>query len=301
MNVSIIIVNYNTSEHVRKCLDSIFYFTKDMVFEVIVVDNNSPDRRIEELPKKYDSVKFIFRNINDGFGAGCNDGAKYSAGKYYLFLNPDIILKDNAVKKFYDFMEKNADVGLSSGLLVDSEGEPGYTYNDFPSVSWEFKVAISRNTDKRMKELLDKLLTNKSEAFEVDWVMGACMFMRSELFNILNGFDDSFFLYYEDVDLEFRLDKLGYKIVILQDIRLIHHERSSVRSDEGTDVYLYNMHKSKIMFMNKHYSFIKRNFIRLLYIHGMIIRIITNPFRKDNLFNQRQAFNVLKMYLNLLK
>lgn len=300
MNVSVIIINYNTSEYLKACLDSIIQYTQSLNFEIIVIDNNSTDRRIENLAYEYKSVKFILRDINDGFGAGCNYGAAQATGKYLLFLNPDILLTDNALYNFFIFMEKNSHIGLCSGLLTDSNGNAQYTYNYFPSISWEFKEAISRKTDERIKELLDRiLLDHKQESFEVDWVMGACMFIRSELFHTLKGFDESLFLYYEDVDLEYRLSILKFKIVVLPGIYLIHHERSSVSSENGKNVYFYNMHKSKIRYMQKHFNFFKRNIIRILFITGMTLRIISLPFRKNSSgYNKEQSLNVLKMYIN---
>lgn len=299
MNVSIIIVNYNTTAHLRKCLDSIFDFAKCLVFEVIVIDNNSIDRSIEGLPDEFKSVKFFFRSSNDGFGAGCNYGANKAVGKYFLFLNPDIVLTNNAIYEFYKFMETNADVGICSGLLTDSVGNPRYTYNFFPNISWEFREAISRTTENKIGELLNKItIADKSKMFDVDWIMGACLFIRSELFKRLKGFDESLFLYYEDVDLEYRLSKFGFKVVVLPAIKLQHHEKSSITSGDGSDVYFYNMHKSKMKYMHKHLNFFKRNIVRFLFISGMLLRIFAIPFRKNNsAYNYRQAFNVLKIYL----
>ncbi|MFZ1322260.1 MAG: glycosyltransferase family 2 protein [Ignavibacteria bacterium] len=299
-DVSVIIVNYNTTEHIKKCLDSISNYTKSINYEIIVVDNNSPDRSIEYFPNEFPAVKFIFRKVNDGFGAGCNFGVKNAKGKYLLFLNPDIVLKDNAIYEFFQFMEKNKNVGLCSALLTDSNGNFQYTYNYFPSVFWEFSEAITRKIPERIKELLDKLaLESNRESLEVDWVIGACMFIRSELYKKLEGFDESFFLYYEDVDLEFRLSKLDFKIVVLPNIKIQHIERSSINPKNRYDVCYYNIHLSKMRYMNKHFGFFKRNFIRLLFILGMLLRLLVIVFnKKKSPYTSNQIINVLKIYLN---
>jgi len=299
MDVSVIIVNYNTADHLEKCLFSIIENTKNIDYEILICDNNSPDRDIEKLQCKFTNVNFFFRSSNDGFGAGCNYCAGKSRGKYLLFVNPDILIKGNAIIKFYEFMENNSEVGLCSGLQVDGDNNLQYSYNEFPDLSWEYKEAISRGTDKRINQLLNEIIEKANENIsEVDWVIGACMFVRKVLFEKAGGFDETFFLYYEDVDLQYRIREYGYKIIILTDVRIFHFQRSSVRDIKGSDTYFYNMHKSKLIFIKKHYGLVKRFSIRLLFIIGFSLRIITEPFRKANsAYTKTQLKNILKLYL----
>ena len=301
MDVSIIIVNYNTNKHLRKCLISIFKHFKAIEYEVLVIDNNSSDRSIEKLVQKFPKVRFYLRDINDGFGAGCNYAAHHAKGKYFYFVNPDIIFINNAIYDFHKFMEEHLDVGICSGLLVDNDGEPQYSFNFFPSISWEFSQAISRSSGKRIKKLLCNplLAENSMKEFKVDWFIGASMFIRSKQFKLINGFDKDMFLYYEDVDLALRLRKLNKRIVILPWIRIQHYGKSSVSNLNGDDIYFHNMHKSKLIYMYKYFSYFKRNIIRLLYIIGMILRILTNPFRQNKAaYTCSQAKIVLKIYLS---
>ena len=130
MIVSIIIVNYNTHEYLDKCLNSIQKNLKDLDYEIIVVDNDSPDREIEKVELNFPRVNFYFLKKNQGFGAGCNYGVKKSSGKYLLFVNPDIEFTDNSVFKLINFMEENANAGASSGLLHDENDKPAYNYNN---------------------------------------------------------------------------------------------------------------------------------------------------------------------------
>jgi len=300
LNVSVIIVNYNTTDHLQKCLKAIFNFTTLINFEVIVVDNNSPDRCIENLPNEFPKVRFFFRDVNDGFGAACNFGVKNAKGKYFLFANPDIIIEQNSLKEIFNYMENNSNVALSSGILFGDNGENVHTFNYFPDLGWEFMEASGKGTGKRIKQLLsnEKVVSKSSVALEVDWTMGAFMFVRAEVFKRINGFDEIFFLYYEDVDLQKRIINLGYKIVVLPSVRIFHFERGSVRSFEGENIYFFHMHRSRIIYFYKHSNFFYRNTVRAMHIAGYFFRLITLPFRKKFKGKEKQK---LYQYILILK
>jgi len=304
MDISIIIVNYNTDMHLRECLKSIFKHFKNVEYEVLVVDNNSTDRSIEKLVQEFPEVKFYLRNINDGFGAACNYASKFAKGKYYYFVNPDIIFISNAVYDFFKFMENKKDIGICTGLLIDNQGKLQYSYNYFPSISWEFGQAISRGYSKRINKLLShpSIIDSNGKEMDVDWIIGASMFVRSANFILLNGFDENIFLYYEDVDFAYRIRKLKKRVVILPWVKIQHYEKSSVESSGGNDIYFYNMHKGKLYYMYKHFSFLKRNLIRIMFIVGMIMRLITIPFRgKKSAHITNQILNILKIYFSNFK
>lgn len=138
VKVTIIIVNYNTADHLKDCLKSIIEFTKQIDYEIIVADNNSTIRDIENFPAMFPNVRFIFRNVNDGFGAGCNCAAKFAKGKYLIFVNPDIVIVDDVIHKLCSFMEENIELGACSPLLMDFEDNIAYNFNEFPNLIWEF-------------------------------------------------------------------------------------------------------------------------------------------------------------------
>lgn len=303
MDVSVIIVNYNTSEHLSNCLDSIIKLTDGVEYEIIVVDNNSPQRDIENFPSRYPSVKFNFRNVNDGFGAGCNFGTNVSVGKYLAFINPDIVFKYDSLSAFYGYLENNLSVGLCSGILVNKLEEPIYSFNNFPNLYWEVTEALFANGEVKIKRLLSGKNTdiNNGTPFEVDWIIGACIFMRKDLFKKLEGFDEKMFLYCEDVDLQLRLRHCGFKVMCLPNVRINHFTRSSVRTIEGDETYNLNMHRSKIIYMYKHFNFINRNIIRSSYLLGVLIRFLVLPFRKKfrgyKFKKFKQLLIILKIYL----
>jgi GT2 family glycosyltransferase len=303
MDVSVIIVNYNTSAHLSKCLDSIINFTNGIEYEILVVDNNSPQRDIENYPARFPLVKFYLRDVNDGFGAGCNYGTNFSKGKYLAFVNPDVIFKYNSLSTLYKYLETNSSVGLCSGIFVNEFEEPIYSFNDFPNLYWEITEALFGNGDAKIRKLLSSknIDVNNTIPLEVDWVIGACMFMRKNLFEKLEGFDKNMFLYCEDVDLQFRLRQIGSRVMCLPNIRINHFTRSSVRAIEGDEIYNLNMHRSKIIYMYKHWNFINRNIIRISYIIGFFIRILVLPFRKrfrrSKVKKFKQHLIILKLYI----
>lgn len=301
MDISIIIVNYNTTDHLINCLKSIIQFTKIVTCEIIVVDNNSPDREIENYPSLFPEVKFFFRKVNDGFGAGCNFGAMNAAGKYLAFVNPDILFVSDCLSGMFMYYENNPETGVCGPLLKDFDGNLSYIYSDFPDIKWEYHEATGKGNRKRMDEHLSVFSkSGKNDSYiEVDWLTGACILIKNELFKRLNGYDKDYFLYYEDTDLQFRIKNLGYKIICLKDFEVKHFINSSIRSIEGENIFYFNFNRSKLLYMYKHFSFLKRNIIRFMHIAGILSRLILLPLRKKFSTNKNQKKTQYKKMLNL--
>jgi GT2 family glycosyltransferase len=304
MDVSIIIVNYNTTDFLKDCLNSIIQYTSDIEFEIIVVDNNSPERIIEKFPEEFKEVNFFFRNVNDGFGAGCNYGASKAKGEYFIFVNPDIIFEENFLINFINILESRKEIGIISPLFKTFDNKIKYSFNKFPDITWEFYEFLGSGFNKRINSLLHKVeITSKSNnPLIVDWVTGACLFIRSELFKSLNGFDEKFFLYYEDVDLQLRAYKSGYKVACLPSVAVKHYQNSSISGIEGDNLYYVNIHRSKLLFMKKHFSFLKRNSVRALHIIGFLFRIslikVRNRYKEVRNEKINQYRIILKLYLS---
>ena len=299
MDISIIIVNYNTTDFLSKCIDSIQYHTIDVEYEIIVIDNNSTIREIEKYPLKYSSVKFYFRNCNDGFGAGCNYGAQKASGKYLLFLNPDVVLISNILSNIFLLMEDNNDIAVTSPIYLEDSGKIGYTYNNFPNFKWEIYEAFGYGTSRKIRKLLSRDEIVNKIPFEVDWVMGSFIFTRSNVFNNIQGFDENIFLYYEDVDLQYRIKENGFKILCLPYLQIKHFKRSSVRSYAGENLYYYHITRSNLIYMYKHFNFINRNIIRLFFITGIIFRMLFLLFRIKFRGKKKQKLSQYKFMLRL--
>ncbi len=233
--VSIIIVNYNSQQTLGRCIDSIDKFVSEPTCEIIVVDNASAPESVRFIKEKYPRVKCIENTENKGFGAANNIGVQQAAGKYLFFLNPDAILTNNAVIRFYDFLEKaSLEVVSCGGNLIKENGELTTSYGNFPSLLQEwsdigFRRFYPQYYDKYL--CLGKTCKKETRPFCVPYITGADIFIRKAAFQRVGGFDERFFLYYEETDLFYRLSRMGYDSYILPDVKIIHLEGPSMLKD----------------------------------------------------------------------
>lgn len=258
MDVSIIIVSYNTKELVRNCLHSVFQQTKDIIYEVIVSDNGSTDGSIQMLKQEFPQVILIENNENLGFGAANNRGLSVAKGKYIFYLNSDTVLLNNGVRIFFDYWEKNDinnSLGCIGGMLLDKNGNFSHSYNKFPSAKSSFIYFLrTLASSLYIKKILKKKNKTQPEFYsEVDFVIGADMF----LLNDENAFfDERFFMYFEETDLQFRLMKKNKARKIIQGPKIIHLEGGS--SDVNRDVYNFNKLTS-VFYWESCLKYIKKN------------------------------------------
>lgn len=300
MVLSIVSVNYNTSKYLRQCLKSIEEFLTTKDFEIIISDNNSPDRDIEKLENEFKQVRFIYRKINDGFSGGCDAAVKVSSGKYLLFLNPDIRLIDNSLQKLLDYIDKDEKIGISSGLLVDETGKPMYCYDKFPDMISEISYLLGINQNN--KRNIFNTNNFKNIPFEVDWFHGAFLLMRRKDYDLAGGFNKNYFMYYEDVELCYNFkNKLKKKIVCVPDVRIFHHTRSSISKEKIDNIYFFHMNRGKLLFI-RNYPFLKKWIIHLIGLLSILIRVTILPFwnkykniRKEKF---RQLSKIIKLYFS---
>jgi N-acetylglucosaminyl-diphospho-decaprenol L-rhamnosyltransferase len=299
MDLSVVIVNYNTEEHLEKCLRSIFKFDYENNIEVVVVDNNSTNEVIHTFPDLFPKVKFVFNESNAGFGTGCNLGVKNSSGRFIAFVNPDILFTKNCFDPIIGYMKNNSDIGFCGGLLTNEKNELIYSFNYFPGIHWEYLEARGTGTGQKIKKIMQREeITATYTPFEIDWFIGAFMVTLRDVFDRINGFDDkNFFLYYEDVDIQLQAKKLGKRNICLPAVRMVHYERSSVRTFVGENLYYLHMHKSKMLYYYKNTGFFKRNIIRLLNIWGMSIRAFALFFRRK--FGNKKIQKLYQYYFLL--
>ncbi len=302
-DLSVIIVNYNTEEYILNCINSIGKNTDINNIEIIIIDNISGNGTFEDKLKFYKDVKYYNLNSNKGFGYACNRGVEKATGKVLLFLNPDIIVTKGAIDKLFKFITDKDNIGFVTGVLTDEDGNLQYFYNSFPGIKWEMKEALGISVASTINELNSINEIKDKVPFCIDWAHGACLMINSKVFNMTNAFDENIFLYYEDVDIQRQVADLGYKNYCYPDSSFIHFERSSVRSEEGIKTYYFYMHSSKIYYMRKYDSFIKRIVVRLLYLLGFNTKIIMLPFRKKYKYKRRLMLSVyflcIAVYLNI--
>lgn len=256
-SVRVIIVNWNSGTQLRECLESFAAVSDDRVSleSVTVVDNASTDGSCDALPKTTFPLELIRNAANRGFAAACNQGAAGAQADFLLFLNPDTRLLAGSLERPAAFLKafENAEVGIVGIQLVDESGE------------------VARNTARSPTPLslagnaigLDKILPSRfpphfvtdwahDETRTVDQVMGAFLMIRRELFEALGGFDERFFVYFEDLDLAIRARSRGAKSVYLASAQAFHRGQGTTASAVGTRTYLFA--KSRIIFARKHFS-----------------------------------------------
>ena len=253
-DVSVIVINYNAYELTKHALESLFDFTQDINFEVILIDNNSPDGSGILLKKEFgDKIIYIQAEENLGTSKAFNRALKYANGKYVLWLNPDVIFIENFIKKLYNFMETHSNCGVCGGNLVDGNGKPVHSFR---------KNQISIETLKKDKSLIIYFFRKIFSRFlseeynysalpkEVGYITGADMFVRRDILISLGGFDEDIFMYAEETEFQFRVKKFtDYKIYSVPSATLIHLEGKSFSGEKfnpqrhrlnvcGTAVYL---------------------------------------------------------------
>ena len=227
IDVSVIIVNYNTKDLLRDCINSVKEQTKDVSFEIIVSDNGSSDGSIEMLRSEFPKVIVLGNKDNLGFGKANNRGAEIANGKYLFLLNSDTILLNNAIKEFYDYAEKNEKLLLGS-YLYDKDHKVTVSYGKFASRLIMLKRIIYVIFPFMLKlRLKAKPLVITPIEKDVDFICGADLFLEKKIFEELEGFDENIFMYCEDEDLCLRALKKDYKSRVIITPKIIHLEGKS--------------------------------------------------------------------------
>ena len=250
--VSIIIVNWNAGPQLKTCVDSILQFGGKLVDKIIVVDNASVDG--SEVPMETISkVTLIRAGENLGFGKACNLGAKSANSKYLLFLNPDTALFENTLTKVVHFMEKpaNKTIGICGVQLIDEQGLVARSCARFPSAHTLLAHALGidrffRSLGHFMKEW--NHLANR----HVDQVIGAFFLVRRGLFDLLQGFDERFFVYYEEVDFSYRAYQTGCQSYYLADAHAFHAGGGTSNQVKGKRLF-YSL-RSRLLYAFKHFT-----------------------------------------------
>lgn len=234
MDISIIIVTYNTADLIGNCIDSIM-LSEGCEYEIFVVDNASADDTAGQISKKYPDVKLIANRENRGFAVANNQALPLCKGRYLLFLNPDTTVKPDTLKKAIAFMDDNPRTGLAGAAMVNPDG----THQE--SVSYRYPG--------------EKYSSGELGTLEGDiaCVLGAAMITRSEIIKKVGGFDEDFFLYGEDQDLCLRIRKEGYTIGFVYDAVVMHLGGQSERQSGSADKWRKKI-RAEYLFYRKHYQ-----------------------------------------------
>lgn len=281
MQLSIIIVNYNVKHFLEQCLYSVLKATAGMEAEIIVIDNNSSDNSIDYLQPRFACVRFQANSGNLGFAKACNQGVKEASGKYILFLNPDTIIPEDCFQKCIAFFESHPDAGALGIKMLDGSGQfLKESKRSFPSpLTSLFKLfGLSRlfpHSGIFSRYHLGHL--DKTMDHAVDVLAGAFMMVRKEVLYETGGFDEIFFMYGEDVDLSYRIQKIidpvtgkNYKNYYFSGSSIIHFKGESTK--RGSMNYVRMFYNAMSIFVRKHYGGSRAGFFNFLIHTGIWVR-----------------------------
>jgi GT2 family glycosyltransferase len=234
MDISIIIVSYNTADFLRSCLASL-QLSRDVTKEVFVVDNCSTDNSAQIVAENFPDVRLIVNQQNIGFGAANNQALSHCSGRYIIFLNPDTTTKPETLHNAVAFMNKNQQCGLAGAKILNPDG----TIQD--SVSYRYPG--EKYTSGETANLQGKIAC----------VLGAFMITPKELVKEIGGFDEDFFLYGEDQDLAWRIREKGYSIRYIDNAEVFHRGGQSEIDTSHAALFEKKL-RAEYLFYKKHYK-----------------------------------------------
>ncbi|AZK48901.1 glycosyltransferase family 2 protein [Paenibacillus lentus] len=256
MDLSIIIVNYNTCRLTLDCLQSVFDSETAYQYEVFVVDNASVDGSVEAISRDFPQVQLIVNQENTGFAKANNQGMEAARGRYVLLLNSDTIVQPDTLQTMVALMDERPDLGASGCKIILPDGSLDKACRrgfPTPSASFYYAFGFSRlfpNTPRFNQYQLGYLDPN--EAYPVDCLMGAFMLVRREVIEQIGGLDETFFMYGEDVDWCYRIKEAGWGIQYEPATYIVHYKGASSRRKPFK--IIYEFHRAMWVFHRKHYK-----------------------------------------------
>lgn len=236
VKISVVIISYNSQDFIEKCIRSVLKNLPTYA-EVIVLDNFSTDKTVEILKKFIPKIKLLKSDENLGFAKGCNKAVKEAKGEYLFLLNPDTEMSEPIIDELIKFYEITVDVGIVAPKLIMQDDKVQASVKRLPTLWGAFKEYILGT-----KNSYSEYVPNGDKPQEVEMTYGAAWLIKKDLFNKLGGFDEKFFLYYEDVDFCRRVCKNNKKIYYYPKV-LIKHLVGATKSEQ--DKYKLNLESAK--------------------------------------------------------
>ena len=284
MDLSVVIVNYQTFELTKNTIDSIFRYDYPFSYEILVVDNASTDDSLARLQDYFkDKVTFIASKENNGFAAGNNQALEIAKGKYVLLLNSDTIVWENTLEDIYSYMEMHKDVGAAGCRVLLENGELDKACKrSFPNVKNSFFRLFhiptsSKDDNYNLIDLPDDGI------YEIDCLTGAFMFLRAEALDEVGFLDETFFMYGEDIDLCFRIKKAGWKIVYYGESKITHLKGASSKKQKNK--LIYEFYRAMYIYYKKHHADESSIIINIIVYIGIAVLCILKLFL--NLFKNK--------------
>lgn len=285
--LSIVILNYNTKDLTLACINSILKQYKEEIslkkIEIILVDNNSTDESVSLFEKIGTKIRLIKSTENLGFSKGCNLGASKASGDYLMFLNSDTEIKDRGFLKMIEFMKGNRNIGILGAKLKFPNGSAQESAGKFYTL---FNLLLMLLGLERFGFLRFSPQNNK----RVDWVSGASLMIKKDLFNELGMFEKEIFMYMEDQELCFRAKLRGFDTYFYKDVEIIHKERGS----SNKTFAILNIYKG-IKFFYKKYKPRWQYLIALFFLKTKALILVVLGKIVNNKYLENTYVNALKI------
>ncbi|MGE5812065.1 MAG: glycosyltransferase [Ignavibacteria bacterium] len=256
MDLSIIIVNYNVKEFIQNLLHSIFKAGCNLKYEIIIIDNASDDGSADFIKEKFPNINLISNKKNLGFGKANNIGLAAAKGKYILLINPDTLIREDTLEKMISFFESSPDAGLAGCKILNPDGSLQLACRrSFPGPWTSFCKVTGLSSlfpHSRLFARYNLTYLDENRTYEVDAISGSFMMMKKEVYEKIGGFDEQFFMYGEDLDLCYRIQKAGWKVYYTPDTQIIHYKGESTRRSSLDETKIF--YDAMNLFVKKHLS-----------------------------------------------
>jgi GT2 family glycosyltransferase len=266
MDLSIVIVNWNTRELLLKCLTSVYQAVRSLRFEVWLVDNASGDGSVTAAEERFPEIQVIRNSRNLGFAAANNQALRQIKGRYALLVNTDVVIKEGAVQELFQFMENTAEAGIVCGQLLNLDGTKQNSIANFPSLS----LLLTNETLLRI--LFPKIYPSNFRQYEspieVESCIGACLMVRKTAMEAVGLLDERFFFFFEETDWARRMHEAGWKVFFVPVAQVFHAQGQSVGHEA----------LGRLLFYRSRYQYLKKWFPKtyLVMYASVIIRLLVN-------------------------
>lgn len=270
--ISVILVNWNTSNLLGKCLTLLIQQLEGLTYDIWVVDNGSTDDSILMLSTHFPQVNIILNGNNVGFAAANNQAMRVAKGRYFLLLNTDAFPEPNAIQALYYLAEMNARSGIIGARLNNLDGSFQGSYVDFPSLGQEFLMLTGLGRLIHGPWYPNHTPVEGEGAKVVDYVQGACMLVRRDAYQRVGGFDQRFFMYSEEADWCYSMRQAGWEVWYQPAAEVTHLGSASSANraaQRETDLYL-----SRLRFFKKHYGGFATNLLKGMIISSTFIKYL---------------------------
>jgi len=274
VDLSIVIVNYNTCDLLRECLHSLFASEGDVTYQVTVVDNGSQDGSAAVIRREFPQVHLLENPENVGYAQANNQGLRSQKAHYYLLLNPDTLLPPEALSRMLSFMEEHPKAGIAGPRLIMADGRLDLACRrsfPTPEVSFYRLSGLSRLFPKSKRfGRYNLTYLDPDQVAEVDSVVGAFMMIRGDTLEEVGYLDEQFFLYGEDLDFAYRAKKVGWKAYYNPQVTVLHYKRRS--SSQNRKRAQYEFYRAMHLFYRKHYAETTPLWLHWLVMAGILLR-----------------------------